>query len=156
MPELVGARQLAHDGWLGSVKAALALTGVDARNITLEITERASLEHHSSLVDHMRALRALGYRIAVDDLGAGYAGLSYFARLAPDVVKIDVSLTRDVDRDPVRQRIVASICTLAHDLGMLVVAEGIETQGEFVRVGELGVDLVQGYFVARPGPYRAG
>lgn len=122
-----------------------------AKSVVLEITERASLEGIGGLERRLESLRALGYRIAVDDLGAGYAGLSYFARLMPDVVKIDMSLTRGVDADAVKQRVVGSLCQLARDLDILVVAEGIETEAEFATVARLGADLVQGYLVAKPG-----
>lgn len=122
-------------------------------SVVLEITERASLESISDVERRMGALRAMGFRIAVDDLGAGYAGLSYFARISPDIVKIDMSLTRDLDKDAVKRRVVASICTLARDLNMQIVAEGIETEAEYRAVQVLGVDLVQGYLIAKPGPY---
>jgi EAL domain-containing protein (putative c-di-GMP-specific phosphodiesterase class I)/CheY-like chemotaxis protein len=124
-----------------------------ASSVVLEITERASLEGVGEVESRIESLRKMGYRIAVDDLGAGYAGLSYFARVSPDIVKIDMSLTRGVDVDPVKRRVVGSICALAHDLDMLIVAEGIETEGELGCVRDLGADLVQGYLIAKPGPY---
>jgi EAL domain-containing protein (putative c-di-GMP-specific phosphodiesterase class I) len=124
-----------------------------APSVILEITERASLEGIGEVERRIESLRRMGYRIAVDDLGAGYAGLSYFAKVSPDVVKIDMSLTRDVDKEPVRRRVVASSCTLARDLDMLIVAEGIETEGELTCVKDLGADLIQGYLIARPAPY---
>lgn len=124
-----------------------------ASSIVLEITERASIEGLGDLESRLARLREFGYRIAIDDLGAGYAGLSYFARLRPNVVKIDISLTRGIDADPVRQRIVRSLSDLAHELEMQVVAEGIETSAELGTVNEMGVDLIQGYLIARPGTY---
>jgi EAL domain-containing protein (putative c-di-GMP-specific phosphodiesterase class I) len=124
-----------------------------ASSVVLEITERASLESIAQVERRIESLRRLGYRIAVDDLGAGYAGLSYFARVSPDIVKIDMSLTRGIDADPVRRRVVGSICTLARDLDISIVAEGIETEGELACVRDLGAELVQGYLIARPGPY---
>jgi EAL domain-containing protein (putative c-di-GMP-specific phosphodiesterase class I) len=126
-----------------------------APSIVLEITERASLEGIDEVEKRIARLRSLGFRIAVDDLGAGYAGLSYFARVSPDVVKVDMSLTRGIDADPVRRRVVGSLCALAHDLHMTVVAEGIETEAELACVTRLGVELVQGFFIARPAPYPA-
>lgn len=123
-----------------------------ARSVVLELTERASLEGIGDVEKRLQSLREMGYRLAVDDLGAGYAGLSYFARVRPDVVKIDMSLVRDVDSDPVRRGVVGAICELARTLDMIVVAEGIETQAELECVAELGAQLVQGYFIARPGP----
>lgn len=124
-----------------------------AGSVVLEITERASLEGIGEVERRIASLRRMGYRIAVDDLGAGYAGLSYFARVSPDVVKIDMSLARGIDADSVKQRVVSSICTLARDLDMLIVAEGIETEPELSCVRDLGADLVQGYLIARPGAY---
>jgi len=127
-----------------------------AAAVVLEITERASLEGIGEVERRIASLRRMGYRIAVDDLGAGYAGLSYFARVSPDVVKIDISLVRGIDADPIKHRVVASICSLARDLDMLIVAEGIETEAELKSLRELGADLAQGYLIARPGPYPVG
>ena len=95
-------------------------------------------------------LRGLGYRIAVDDLGAGYAGLASFARLRPDVVKLDMSLVRALDTDPIRRKLVGSLTRASHDLGIQVVAEGIETEAERDAVAALEVDLLQGYLLGRP------
>lgn len=124
-----------------------------AASVVLELTERASLEGIGDVERRLADLRAMGFRIAVDDLGAGYAGLSYFARVSPDIVKIDMSLTRDVERDPVKRRIVSSMCQLARELSMSVVAEGIETEAELACVTELGADLIQGYVIGKPQPY---
>lgn len=121
-----------------------------ARRIVLEITERASLTDVPDLVQRIDALRRLGYRIAVDDLGAGYAGLASFARLRPDVVKLDMSLVRAIDTDPIRRKLVGSLTRASHDLGIQVVAEGIETDAELAAIGLLEVDLLQGYLLGRP------
>lgn len=124
-----------------------------ADQVVLEITERASLETIGDVEGRLASLRERGFRVAVDDLGSGYAGLNYFARISPDIVKIDMGLIRGVDTDPVRQRIVASMCTLASDLGILAVAEGIETEAELECVTELGANLIQGYLTGKPAPY---
>jgi len=124
-----------------------------ASSVVLELTERASLEGIGDVERRLADLRRMGFRIAVDDLGAGYAGLSYFARVSPDIVKIDMSLTRDVEKDPVKRRIVASMCQLARELSMSVVAEGIETEAELACVTEIGADLIQGYIIGKPLPY---
>lgn len=123
-----------------------------APHTVLELTERASLESTPDLDARFAELRALGYRLAVDDLGAGYAGLSYFAQVQPEIVKIDMSLVRGIATDPVRQRVVLSIMGLATPLGMEVVAEGVETVEERDTVVRLGCTYVQGYLLARPGP----
>lgn len=123
-----------------------------APRVVLELTERASLEGISDLESRLERLRALGYRLAVDDLGAGYAGLSYFASIRPELVKIDMSLVRSVDTDPVRQRVVSSLVNLAVGLGMEVVGEGVETVAERDMMVRLGCHYLQGYALARPGP----
>lgn len=121
-----------------------------APRVVLEVTERASLEGVSDLAGRVRALRDLGYRIALDDLGAGYAGLNSFAALSPDVVKLDMTLIRGLDQDTVKQKLVRSMAELSSDLGSLVVAEGIETEGERAAAVAAGCDLLQGYLFGRP------
>jgi EAL domain-containing protein (putative c-di-GMP-specific phosphodiesterase class I) len=122
-----------------------------ARRVVLEITERTALEGIPGLRGRVDRLRELGFRIAVDDLGAGYAGLSSFAALEPDVVKADMSLIRGIEASSVKQKLVAAIAALARDLRVQLVAEGVETAAEYACVSSLGADAVQGYFFARPG-----
>lgn len=117
--------------------------------VVLEITERIGLDPVSSSTQ-MSSLRKLGYRIAVDDLGAGYAALGALATLEPEIVKLDMSLVRDIDRHPTKRRVVGAIATLCRELGSRVVAEGVETKAELEAVTSAGVDLVQGYLFARP------
>lgn len=130
---------------------ALAPLSQIAKRVILEVTERAAIEQVDAVERRVSQLRELGFRIAVDDLGAGYAGLSSFALLEPEIVKLDVSLLRDIDQSPVKQKLVASMTTLCKDMGFLVVAEGIETPPERDCVVELGCDLLQGFLFARPG-----
>ena len=122
-----------------------------ARRVVLEVTERAAIEEVDDVERRVSRLREYGFRIAVDDLGAGYAGLSSFALLEPEIVKLDVSLLRDIDQSPVKQKLVASMTALCKDMGFLVVAEGIETPAERDCVVTLGCDLLQGFLFARPG-----
>lgn len=121
-----------------------------AKRVVLEVTERASVSHSNSLDEHMRELRAMGFRIAVDDLGAGYAGLTTFARVRPEYVKLDASLVRDIDSASVQQVVVSAVLDLARELGSQVVAEAIETVGERDMLQRLGIDVMQGYYFARP------
>jgi EAL domain-containing protein (putative c-di-GMP-specific phosphodiesterase class I) len=123
-----------------------------ADQVVLEITERASIDSIQDLRQRVARLRETGYRIAIDDLGAGYAGLTSFALLEPEIVKIDMTLVRDVDRLEVKQRLIASITSLCTEMGILVVGEGVETQAERDTLIQLGCDLFQGYFIAKPGP----
>ena len=122
-----------------------------ASRVVLEITERAALDQIKDLMTRMAQLRAMGYRIAVDDLGAGYAGLTSFAQLEPEVVKVDMSLVRGVDSSPTKQKLLGSIIGLCRDLQIQIIAEGIETEPERDTLVRLGGDLCQGYLFARPG-----
>jgi len=121
-----------------------------AARVVLEVTERAPLEQIPDAVARVAALRQLGYRIAVDDLGAGYAGLTSFAHLEPEVVKVDMSLIRGIDQSPMKQKLLGSIVALCRDLGIEIIAEGVETAQERDALIAVGGDLCQGYLFARP------
>jgi EAL domain-containing protein (putative c-di-GMP-specific phosphodiesterase class I) len=121
-----------------------------AQKIVLEVTERASLDEVPDAAQRIKELRAQGYRIAVDDLGAGYAGLTSFALLEPDFVKLDMSLVRDIHLSPVKRKVVSSMINLANDMKMKVVGEGVENESESQALCELGCNLLQGYYYARP------
>ena len=135
--------------------APAAPLSAGAHTVVLEVTERSSFERVPELRARIKDLRELGYRIAVDDLGAGYAGLTSFAALEPDVVKLDMALVRDVDQEPIKRRLVGSMARLCRDLGILVVAEGVETVAERDVLLDLGCDLLQGYLFGRPARERA-
>ena len=121
-----------------------------AKRVVLEVTERASLNGIDDLPGRIARLKALGFQIAIDDLGTGYAGLASFTQLEPEVAKLDMSLVRGIDADPRRQAIVRSMKSLCDDLGVLVIAEGVETAAERNMLVSLGCDLFQGYLFARP------
>ena len=121
-----------------------------AHRVVLEITERASLHSVHDVLGRIGRLRSMGFRIAIDDLGAGYAGLTSFAQLEPEVVKLDMSLVRDVHEQPTKQTLVRTMIAMCSELGMKVVAEGIETPAERATIVELGCDLLQGFLFARP------
>ena len=123
-----------------------------ADRVVLEITERSTIDRVDDINARISILRYLGYRIAVDDLGAGYAGLTSFAALEPEIVKLDMSLVRGIHNSTVRQRVVGSMVTLCKELEIQVVAEGVETLDERDAILALGCDILQGYFFARPGP----
>jgi EAL domain-containing protein (putative c-di-GMP-specific phosphodiesterase class I) len=123
-----------------------------AHRVVLEITERASLEKVKDVRARIAALRAIGFRIAVDDLGAGYAGLTSFALLEPEIVKLDMTLIRDVHRSATKQKLIRSMAELCKDMGMMVVGEGVENVEERDALVDLGCDLLQGYLFAKPAP----
>jgi EAL domain-containing protein (putative c-di-GMP-specific phosphodiesterase class I)/CheY-like chemotaxis protein len=120
------------------------------RRVVLEITERASLDRVEDVPGRMATLRQLGFRIAVDDLGAGYSGLSALVALEPEIVKVDMSLVREVHTNARRRALIRYLIQASRDLGALVVAEGVEVPEERNALVELGCDLLQGYLLGRP------
>jgi EAL domain-containing protein (putative c-di-GMP-specific phosphodiesterase class I)/CheY-like chemotaxis protein len=123
-----------------------------ASRIVLEMTERMSLERIPDARSRVAALKEMGFRIALDDMGAGYAGLTSFAMLEPEYVKIDLGLVRNVDTEPMKQTLIRTIVRLAQDLEIDVIAEGVETAAEAATLDAIGCPLLQGYFFARPAP----
>ncbi len=121
-----------------------------AERVVLEITERSTIDDVKDAYQRVSQLRGAGFRVAIDDLGAGYAGLSSFAALEPEIVKLDMSLIRGVHSSPIRQRVVRSMITLCNDMNIQVVAEGIEEQPEHDCIAAMGCDLLQGYLYGRP------
>ena len=118
----------------------------------LEITERASLNEIKDIPSRVAQLRAMGFQIAIDDLGAGYAGLTSFALLEPEIVKLDMTLVRNVHKQSTKQKLIRSMAALCKDMGMMVVGEGVENVEERDALVELGCDLLQGYLFAKPAP----
>ncbi|HEX8346012.1 MAG TPA: EAL domain-containing protein [Actinoplanes sp.] len=125
------------------------------RTLGIEITEHTQVDDYPALLRVTERLRAAGMKIVVDDAGAGFASLSHILQLRPDVIKLDITLTRGVDIDPVRMALTRSLVGFAHDIGAMLVAEGVETRAEHERLRELGVRLGQGFYMARPGPLAA-
>lgn len=122
-----------------------------ASRVVLEITDRARLDDVSDLETRVARLRRAGFRIAIDDIAAGYSGLSSFASIRPEFVKLDMALIRGIDADPTKQRIARMLAELSGALDIGVVAEGVETAAERDSLISVGCDLFQGYFFARPG-----
>jgi EAL domain-containing protein (putative c-di-GMP-specific phosphodiesterase class I) len=118
--------------------------------VVFEITEKAPVRNPEPFLAILEWGRKAGVRFALDDVGAGYSGLSSYALLRPEYTKVDIGLVRGCDRDSVRRAIISSVVQLAHRTSSLVVAEGVETAAELDTVRWLGVDLVQGFLVAPP------
>jgi EAL domain-containing protein (putative c-di-GMP-specific phosphodiesterase class I) len=121
-----------------------------AQRVVLEISERARLETVTEIPRRIRDLKLQGFRIAIDDVGAGYAGLSSFSMLEPDIMKFDVALVRDVDHALGKRCVMRSMITVCRELGIEVIAEGVETRAELDTLLDLGCDVLQGYLFARP------
>lgn len=122
-----------------------------AERVVLEITERHSLDDVLEVRKRTSRLRELGFRIAIDDLGSGYSGLSSFGQLEPEIVKLDMSLTRGIDTSRAKQSLVRSMLSVCeNELGTVAICEGVETLEERETLVQLGASLFQGYFFARP------
>ncbi len=129
---------------------AAAPLSASGHRVILEITERAQFTDLPDLPDRLVALRALGFRLAIDDLGAGYGSLSALALVRPELVKLDMSLVRGIDRDPVRREVVRGIGAMCAHLDTTWLCEGVETEAELATVIAAGTQLVQGYLIGRP------
>lgn len=129
--------------------AASALAPV-ADRVVLEIAERASMANIGDAGKCIDKLRSMGFRVAIDDIGAGYAGLNSFAMLEPNIVKLDMVLVRDVNKSETKRLLIGSFTELCKSMNIPVVAEGVETQAELDTLVSLGCELYQGYFFARP------
>ncbi len=119
------------------------------RNIIFEFTENEKLDT-AHLLNILRSYRAMGFKTAIDDFGSGYAGLGLLSKFQPDLVKIDMDLIRDIDKDSVKRTILRNTLKMLNDLNIRVICEGIETAGEFDVLRDLGVELMQGYLLGKP------
>lgn len=119
-------------------------------HLVLEITEHAAVERYEEIASRLKPYRDKGLQIAVDDAGAGYASFRHILNLEPDRIKLDMSLTRDIDIDPARRALAAALIHFSADTGSTLVAEGVETAAEAATLIELGVEKAQGYFLGRP------
>ncbi len=123
-----------------------------ARHVVLEFADCAALAAVPHLDQTVAELRALGYRLCLDDVGAGFSSLNAFAALAPEWIKVDLHITRGIERDPARAALVSTLCRQAHELGVLVIAEGVESASQRALLADAGCDAVQGYFIGGLAP----
>ncbi|MDH4446008.1 MAG: EAL domain-containing protein [Acidovorax sp.] len=147
----VSAREFRQADYVDQVKAVLQETGADPRRLKLELTESLLLHDVEESILKMQVLRALGVGFSLDDFGTGYSSLSYLKRLPLDQLKIDQSFVRDVLTDPNDATIACTIIALARSLGLDVVAEGVETEGQRAFLLQNGCRKFQGYLFGRPG-----
>lgn len=134
-----------------STMAMAEISGLPIDRITLEITESEIIDNVVWFNDAINTHRGSGLNISIDDFGAGYAGLNLLADFQPDSIKIDMSLLRNIDSRGPRQAIVRGIIRTCLDLGIDIIAEGIETENEYLWCYDEGIELFQGYFFAKPG-----
>jgi diguanylate cyclase (GGDEF)-like protein len=148
----VSAVQLADQDFVGTVRAALADSGLPAERLVLEVTESVLADDLVAVCARLQQLRDLGVRIAIDDFGTGYSSLSYLRQLPADIVKVDRSFITDLARGGAATTLVASIVELARSLSLDVVAEGVETELQRDTLAALGCTYAQGYLFGRPEP----
>jgi len=133
----------------------LRLIGPHCEQIQLEITENTEVSDYAALTRDLAPFRAAGALVAVDDAGAGFAGLRQIAALTPDAIKLDRSLITGIAGDPVRQRLIEALLGFANDVGSSLIAEGVETATDLAALGTLGVRQAQGFFLRRPAAWGA-
>jgi diguanylate cyclase (GGDEF)-like protein len=148
----VSAKQFARGGVMHHLQAALNLHAVPPSLIEVELTESAMMGEQDEVVAELAAIRALGIKLHVDDFGTGYSSLSQLQRLRMDVLKVDRAFTAELDRSSEGRVFFQAIVSMAHALGMSVVAEGVETAAQLAILRELQCNEVQGYFISRPLP----
>jgi diguanylate cyclase (GGDEF)-like protein len=146
----VSPRQLNDPDFVGRVAALLSRSALDPGRVTLEITEATFGADAESMIQRLHELKLLGVMLAIDDFGTEYSSLSKLRQLPVDVLKIDKSFVDGIAQDPRERSFTAAIVSLAASLGKSTVAEGIETEGQYVQLLELGVEIGQGYLFARP------
>jgi diguanylate cyclase (GGDEF)-like protein/PAS domain S-box-containing protein len=151
----VSARQLQHPDFVGHVEQALESSGFPPGCLTLELTETVLLSSGDRVEQQLMVLKAMGISLALDDFGTGYASLAYLRRLPVDIVKIDRSFTAAIDGIDDDLVLLKGIVDLGNALGLMLVAEGIETEHQRRIVGELGCHGAQGFYFGRPAPVPA-
>lgn len=118
--------------------------------LIFEITENERVVDHQHLKRIIQEYRRHGFKTAIDDFGAGYSGLNLLADLQPDIIKLDMALVREIDTDRTRQAVVVGLVSMCRALGIMVIAEGVETVAEYQQLRNLGITHFQGYLFARP------
>ena len=150
----ISPKQFAHPGFVGDVIQTLHNFGIAASRLHLELTEQLLLDNPAIVIEKMQDLRVYGISFSLDDFGTGYSSLAYLKNLPLSELKIDKSFVDDIETDASDRKIVSTIMLLAQGLGLDVVAEGVETQGQLALLQQLGCRRFQGYLFAKPLPQQ--
>jgi diguanylate cyclase (GGDEF)-like protein/PAS domain S-box-containing protein len=146
----LSARQFQQQGLADEIASVIQATSVDPSQMCLEITESLAMDDVDLTTTILNRLHTLGVQVAIDDFGTGHSSLGYLARFPVDVVKIDQSFVRDIDRDQVKSAIVSAVVALSQAIGSTTVVEGVETVAQLEELKSLGCDVAQGFYFARP------
>jgi len=136
----------------GAMDDLLSRHGLSPHQVVVEVTERVAIVHRGDFLRSLRAFKERGYRVAVDDMGAGHSSLQALASIEPDFLKFDSSLVRDIDRNSIKRGLLQSLLTLADKIAARVIAEGVERDGERQALIDLGIELGQGFFFHKETP----
>jgi EAL domain-containing protein (putative c-di-GMP-specific phosphodiesterase class I) len=150
----LSARQLHQQNIPEIIKTILLETGLPAKYLSVEITESMLMQDVENTINTLAAIKEMGLSIAIDDFGTGYSSLNYLKRFPIDILKVDRSFVMDIDKDHGDRAVIASIITLAHNLKLKVVAEGVETREELEFLKAHDCDMIQGYYFSRPLPWQ--
>ncbi|MBW7876987.1 MAG: EAL domain-containing protein [Candidatus Cloacimonetes bacterium] len=134
------------------LKEFLKKYGLKPENLVFEITESLAIQNYDSFIKDIHSYTDDGYQIALDDTGTGYSSFETILKIKPHYIKIDISMVRNVDTDPLKQTMIQALLNIAKSINARSIAEGIETVSEFKKLKELGVNYCQGYLFAKPGP----
>jgi EAL domain-containing protein (putative c-di-GMP-specific phosphodiesterase class I) len=148
----LSALQFQQRGLPASIRRILVETGLDAHLLEIEITESAAMQNVEQTVETLAALRRLGVRIAIDDFGTGHAALAYLKQFPIDALKVDRGFVADIEASQEGRAIITAIISLAHGLGIRVIAEGVETEEQLRFLAASGCDEYQGFLVSPPLP----
>jgi EAL domain-containing protein (putative c-di-GMP-specific phosphodiesterase class I) len=151
----VSPRQFYQRKLVSEIEAVLAKTGLPPQCLEIEITEGTLIEQTSSFVDILKNLKSLGVKVAIDDFGTGYSSMSYLKHFPIDNLKIDKSFVWELEQDAANQAILKAIVALGHNLGLNVIAEGVETESQRDFLMSIGCDEMQGYLYSKPLPLDA-
>ncbi|RJG08667.1 EAL domain-containing protein [Pseudomonas cavernicola] len=146
----LAGRQFIQPDLMQQIETVLQETGLDTHSLKLEVTETVIMEHAEAAAAVLEQLRAMGVKLLMDDFGTGYSSLSYLHRFPVNTLKIDASFVRRMDVDRKNADIIQTIATLGHTLGMDLIAEGVESEGQLAQLRGLGVEYGQGYYFSRP------
>jgi diguanylate cyclase (GGDEF)-like protein len=148
----LSARQFTHHGLVDSIRGIVQETGIDAGLVEFEITETALMQHGGQTLETLRQMNAMGMCLSIDDFGTGYSSLAYLKRFPVRKIKIDRAFVRELEVSAEDRAIVAAVMALANSLQLAVVAEGVETEGQYALLRSFGCGFAQGYLFARPLP----